>query len=87
MNSTPAACKARRTAMPRGDVLGPHCGAQLERYSSEPADINTITADARYSYAKVYGALERRGIYGLIPTKVEPFRSPVPLRRFQYAAN
>ncbi len=49
-------------------------------------DIKTITADAGYSYAKVYGALERRGIYALIPTKAEPIRSPVPLRRFRYDA-
>src|SRR4051812_21986741 len=39
-----------------------------------------------YAYAKVYGALERRGIDALIPTKAEPIRSPVPLRRFRYDA-
>jgi uncharacterized protein YggE len=43
-------------------------------------DIKTVTADAGYAYAKVYGALERRGIDALIPTKAEPIRSPVPLR-------
>ncbi len=49
-------------------------------------DIKTVTADAGYAYAKVYGALERRGIDALIPTKAEPIRSPVPLRRFRYDA-
>jgi hypothetical protein len=34
----------------------------------------------------VYGALERRGIHALIPAKVEPIRSRVPLRRFRYDA-
>ena len=31
--------------------------------------IKTVTADAGYAYAKVYGALERRDINALIPTK------------------
>ena len=48
--------------------------------------MTTVTADAGYAYAKVYGALERRGIDALIPTKAEPIRSPVPLRRFRYDA-
>ena len=48
--------------------------------------VTTVTADAGYAYAKVYGALERRGIEALIPTKAEPIRSPVPLRRFRYDA-
>lgn len=48
--------------------------------------VTTVTADAGYAYAKVYGALERRGIDALIPTKAEPIRSPVPLRRFRYDA-
>jgi transposase len=43
--------------------------------------ITTVTADAGYAYAKVYGALERRGIDPLIPSKAEPIRSAVPLRR------
>ncbi|MET4323857.1 hypothetical protein ABIC02_007649 [Bradyrhizobium sp. RT5a] len=30
-------------------------------------DIKVVTADAGYAYAKVYGALERRGIDALIP--------------------
>jgi hypothetical protein len=37
-------------------------------------------------YAKVYGALERRDIDALIPAKIEPIRSRVPLRRFRYDA-
>jgi Transposase DDE domain len=49
-------------------------------------DIKAVTADAGYAYAKVYGALERRGIDALIPTKAEPIRSAVPLRRFRYDA-
>jgi transposase len=48
--------------------------------------ITTMTADAGYAYAKVYGALEQRGIDPLIPTKAEPIRSAVPLRRFRYDA-
>jgi transposase len=48
--------------------------------------IATVTADAGYAYAKVYGALERRRIDTLIPTKAEPIRSAVPLRRFRYDA-
>jgi hypothetical protein len=46
----------------------------------------TVTADAGYSYGKVYGALEQRGIVALIPAKAEPIRSRVPLRRFRYDA-
>lgn len=49
-------------------------------------DIKTVTADAGYAYAKVYGALERRGIDALIPAKAEPIKSRVPLRRFPYDA-
>lgn len=49
-------------------------------------DIKTVTADASYAYAKVYGALERRGIDALIPAKAEPIKSRVPLRRFRYDA-
>ena len=46
--------------------------------------IETVTADAGYSYAKVYGGFERRGIGPLIPAKKEPIRSRVPTRRFRY---
>ena len=49
-------------------------------------DIKTVTADAGYAYARVYGALERRGIDALIPAKAEPIKSRVPLRRFRYNA-
>jgi transposase len=48
--------------------------------------IKTVTADAGYAYAKVYGALERRGIDALIPAKAEPIKSRVPLRRFRFDA-
>lgn len=50
------------------------------------ATIGTVTADAGYAYAKVFGGLERRGIAAVIPAKAEPIRSPVPLRRFRYDA-
>src|SRR5262245_33439126 len=49
-------------------------------------DIKTVTADAGYAYAKVYGALERRSIDALIPAKAEPIRSRVPMHRFRYDA-
>ncbi|MFK4380944.1 hypothetical protein ABIA40_000352 [Bradyrhizobium sp. USDA 223] len=49
-------------------------------------DIKTVTTDAGYAYAKVYGALEGRGIDALIPAKAEPIKSRVPLRRFRYDA-
>jgi transposase len=48
--------------------------------------IKTATADAGYAYAKVFGGFERRGIEAVIPTKAEPIRSAVPLRRFRYDA-
>jgi transposase len=48
--------------------------------------IKVMTADAGYAYAKVFGGLEARGIEALIPTKAEPIRSKVPLRRFRYDA-
>ncbi len=48
--------------------------------------ISTVTADAGYAYAKVYGGLERRRIDPLIPAKREPIKSRVPLRRFRYNA-
>ena len=46
--------------------------------------IATLTADAGYAYAKVYGAMERRRIDALIPAKADPMRSAVPLRRFKF---
>ena len=45
-----------------------------------------MTADAGYAYAKVYAAFEKRGIDAIIPSKAEPIRSRVPLRRFRYDA-
>ncbi len=48
--------------------------------------IDTVTADAGYAYAKVFAGLEAREITGVIPTKAEPIRSKVPLRRFRYDA-
>jgi IS5 family transposase len=50
------------------------------------AKIEVVTGDAGYSYAKVYGGLERRGIDPLIPAKAEPIKSRVPTRRFRYDA-
>jgi transposase len=50
------------------------------------ATIETVTADAGYAYAKVFAGLEARKITGVIPTKAEPIRSKVPLRRFRYDA-
>jgi transposase len=47
-------------------------------------EITTVTADAGYAYAKVYGAMERRGIDAVIPAKADPMRSAVPLRRFKF---
>src|SRR4051794_36526681 len=76
----------------RGEA-GPPDGKVQEKVSLTDPDatmattgvaMTTVTADAGYAYAKVYGALERRGIDALIPTKAEPIRSPVPLRRFRY---
>jgi hypothetical protein len=48
--------------------------------------VRTITADAGYAYAKVYGGLERREIEAVIPAKAELIKSPVPLRCFRYDA-
>jgi hypothetical protein len=66
------------------DRIGRHTKPWRRR--STGADIKTVTADAGYAYAKVYGALERRGIDALIPAKAEPIRSRVPLRRSRYDA-
>lgn len=48
--------------------------------------IETVTADAGYAYAKIYGGLERLEIAAIIPAKAEPIRSPVPMGRFRYDA-
>jgi hypothetical protein len=45
-----------------------------------------VTADSGYAYSKVYGALERRGVAGVIPAKGEPSQSRVPMSRFRYDA-
>lgn len=45
-----------------------------------------VTADAGYAYAKVFAGLEDRKTMAVIPTKAEPIRSKVPLRRFRYDA-
>ena len=52
------------------------------------APIGIVTADAgyAYAYAKVFAGPEAREITGVIPTKAEPIRSKVPLRRFRYDA-
>ena len=50
------------------------------------APITIATADAGYAYAKVFAGLEAREITAVIPTKAEPIRSKVPLRRFRYDA-
>lgn len=47
---------------------------------------DVVTADAGYAYAKVYAGLEDREVTAVIPTKAEPIRSKVPLRRFRYDA-
>lgn len=62
----------------------------LERLDAVAAvtggSIDTVTADAGYAYAKVFAGLEARQITGIVPTKAEPIRSKVPLRRFRYDA-
>ena len=50
-----------------GEMIEP----QVDEIEATTAvDIKTVTADAGYAYAKVYGALERRLIDALIPTGV-----------------
>lgn len=48
---------------------------------------SVVTADAGYAYAKVFAGLEEREVTAVIPTKAEPIRSKVPLRRFRYDAH
>ena len=38
--------------------------------------MQTVTADAGYAYAKVFGRLEERCFETIIPPKAEPIRSP-----------
>jgi transposase len=66
-----------------GEMLTPQVD---EVKATTGVDIKTVTADAGYAYAKVYGALERRSIDALIPAKAEPIRSRVPMHRFRYDA-
>ena len=66
-----------------GEMIAPQVD---EVKATTGINIKTVTADAGYAYAKVYGALERRGIDALIPAKAEPIRSRVPMRRFRYDA-
>lgn len=42
------------------------------------AEIVTVTADAGYAYAKIFGGLERRGFVGMIPTKAGRSAAPFP---------
>ena len=65
------------------EMLESHLEAVRELSGHEP---ELVTADSGYAYSKVYGALERRGVDGLIPAKGEPSQSRVPLRRFRYDA-
>jgi hypothetical protein len=71
-----------------GEVNEGH--AILERLDATAATtgapIGTVTADAGHAYAKVFAGLEARENAGIIPTKAEPIRSKVPLRRFRYDA-
>lgn len=67
-----------------GDHLLPRLDAAAETMG---APIETVTADAGYAYGKVFGGLEARKIDAVIPTKAEPIRSKVPLRRFKYDAH
>ena len=61
--------------------------AQIDTIETTTAvAVQTVTADAGYAYAKVFARLEERGIAAIIPTKAEPIRSPVPMRRFRYDA-
>ena len=48
--------------------------------------VETVTADAGYAFAKVYGGLERRGVDAVIPARRETSQSRIPLRRFRYDA-
>jgi hypothetical protein len=50
------------------------------------ADILYLQWSGSRRYAKIYGQLERRGTDPIIPTKADPSRTKVPLRRFRYDA-
>lgn len=59
---------------------------QVDATMATGVAIATVTSDAGYAQAKIYGALEQRWIDTLIPTKAEPLKTAVPLRRFRYEA-
>lgn len=63
----------------------------LERLDAAAATLGgpiaVATADAGYAYAKVFGGLEARDIDAIVPTKAEPIKSKVPLRRFKFDAH
>ena len=65
------------------EMMASHIEAVSELSGRAP---EMVTADSGYAYSKVYGALERWGVCGVIPAKGEPSQSRVPLRRFRYDA-
>lgn len=65
------------------EMMESHLEAVGELWGCAPV---MVTADSGYAYSKVYGALERRGVAALIPSKGEPSQSRVPLRLFRYDA-
>jgi len=67
-----------------GDHILPRIDAAAE---TTGAPVRIVTADAGYAYGKVFGGLEEREIDAVIPTKAEPIKSKVPLRRFKYDAH
>ena len=67
-----------------GDHILPRLDAASE---TTGVAIKVATADAGYAYGKVFGGLEERRIDAVIPTKAEPIRSKIPLRRFRYDAH
>ncbi|MBG6212067.1 transposase [Labrenzia sp. EL_126] len=66
-----------------GDCLLPGLDAAADITG---APIKIVTADAGYSYAKVFSGLEEREIEGIVPVKATPIKSKVPLPRFRYDA-
>lgn len=64
-----------------GDCLLPGLDAAADMVGTS---IKIATADADYSYAKVFAGLEEREIEGIVPVKATPIRSKVPLPRFRY---
>lgn len=66
-----------------GEIIEPQVDEVSRTTGVRP---KAVTADAGYAYAKVYAAFEKRGIDAIIPSKAEPIRSRVPMRRFRYDA-